>query len=608
MTWATQWRRVVAVLGVLGVLDGAAQTHAGDVTYLVRDLGTLGGDESGGEDISESGVVVGAARAADGFNRAFRYTALGGMQALPTLGGPGISDGAGAINVHGQIVGQAVSPDPLFVGFLWDPVTGMDVLPTVDGFDIHIAHAVNDHGLVGGWLHGAGLEQTPVMWEDGKADILPTLGPGNNVVWRVNNAGRGVGFGGVFEAFDAMYWERDGDGAWTVTGLGAPPVGTEAAALGLDESGRIVGQMGNIATGPSAAFLWEDGAWTELAPLGKLSSAGAADINERGQVVGTAFDTSANQRATLWQQGTAIDLNDVISESAGIVLEVARAINDAGEITGTGTIGGETHAFLLSPDCNGNGRSDREDIDGGPVLDVAHTPDWEGNGITGGVTGAGVERDLAQTFGPVADGQLRAVRAALRRSGASALPDGETVTIQVTGVDASDRPDPANVLGAVTIPSDAIQTSGSDRMLIDFTDAGVVLAAGQTYAILMPPPDVPVGTVDWLTFSPGLYGGGRLFSRNDGGAWTQHTADLLFETLMHAPATSLDLDQNRVPDECECPDLDGNGDVDFQDLLLLLLAWGPCPACPADLDDSGAVDFQDLLRLLLAWGPCAGNV
>jgi hypothetical protein len=52
-------------------------------------------------------------------------------------------------------------------------------------------------------------------------------------------------------------------------------------------------------------------------------------------------------------------------------------------------------------------------------------------------------------------------------------------------------------------------------------------------------------------------------------------------------------------------DLDCNGVVDFNDLLLLLPAFGPCPEggipCRADVDASGEVDFNDLLILLSAW-------
>jgi hypothetical protein len=49
-------------------------------------------------------------------------------------------------------------------------------------------------------------------------------------------------------------------------------------------------------------------------------------------------------------------------------------------------------------------------------------------------------------------------------------------------------------------------------------------------------------------------------------------------------------------------DADGDGDVDFADLLLVLSAWGPCPApCASDFDGDGAVGFADLLFVLSNW-------
>jgi hypothetical protein len=54
-----------------------------------------------------------------------------------------------------------------------------------------------------------------------------------------------------------------------------------------------------------------------------------------------------------------------------------------------------------------------------------------------------------------------------------------------------------------------------------------------------------------------------------------------------------------------CPgDVDGDGAVDFEDLVQLLFEWGPCPGCPSDLDHDDEVDFDDLVQLLFAWGPC----
>ena len=52
-------------------------------------------------------------------------------------------------------------------------------------------------------------------------------------------------------------------------------------------------------------------------------------------------------------------------------------------------------------------------------------------------------------------------------------------------------------------------------------------------------------------------------------------------------------------------DTNGDGTVDFQDLLEVLAHWGPCsPDCGADTNDDGTVDFQDLLEVLAHWGAC----
>lgn len=52
-------------------------------------------------------------------------------------------------------------------------------------------------------------------------------------------------------------------------------------------------------------------------------------------------------------------------------------------------------------------------------------------------------------------------------------------------------------------------------------------------------------------------------------------------------------------------DVDANGEVDINDLLQLLAAWGPCAQpCPPDTNWDGTVDITDLLELLAVWGPC----
>jgi hypothetical protein len=49
-------------------------------------------------------------------------------------------------------------------------------------------------------------------------------------------------------------------------------------------------------------------------------------------------------------------------------------------------------------------------------------------------------------------------------------------------------------------------------------------------------------------------------------------------------------------------DVNGDGLVNFEDLLEILAAWGPCEGdCPADLDGDGVVGFADLLVVLANW-------
>jgi uncharacterized membrane protein len=60
-----------------------------------------------------------------------------------------------------------------------------------------------------------------------------------------------------------------------------------------------------------------------------------------------------------------------------------------------------------------------------------------------------------------------------------------------------------------------------------------------------------------------------------------------------------------IPQDESClGDVDGSGAVGFDDIVLVLAAWGDCAGCPEDIDGSGAVAFDDLVLLLSAFGRC----
>ncbi len=95
--------------------------------------------------------------------------------------------------------------------------------------------------------------------------------------------------------------------------------------------------------------------------------------------------------------------------------------------------------------------------------------------------------------------------------------------------------------------------------------------------------------------------------------------ELLFQSTVfcendpdHIEGPWTDLGGNEFLDECPLPipgDLDGDGSVGVQDLLLLLGAWGSCDDCTpgksmcfGDLDGDCTVGVADLLMLLANWG------
>ncbi|MCP3905779.1 MAG: DUF11 domain-containing protein [Planctomycetes bacterium] len=57
-----------------------------------------------------------------------------------------------------------------------------------------------------------------------------------------------------------------------------------------------------------------------------------------------------------------------------------------------------------------------------------------------------------------------------------------------------------------------------------------------------------------------------------------------------------------------CPgDLNGDGEVNFGDILFIIGHWGPCQigiTCPGDPNLDGEVNFGDILIVIAHWGPC----
>jgi probable HAF family extracellular repeat protein len=73
-------------------------------------------------------------------------------------------------------------------------------------------------------------------------------------------------------------------------------------------------------------------------------------INGAGQVVGYYVTALGPYHAFLYDATHGIvDLNSLIDPASGWVLGDAMGINDTGQITGMGTINGQSVAFVLTP-------------------------------------------------------------------------------------------------------------------------------------------------------------------------------------------------------------------------------------------------------------------
>ena len=294
------------------------------------DLGTLGGKNSwtnyGG--IDDRGEAVGFAETSvpdpDGEDMCAFGTKLtcrpfywrhGHIMALPTLGGN--NGQASAINNRGQIVGISETTE-----------ADSGCPPSKPG---HII--------------------SPVLWEKGKVRALPTVdGDPDGFVQGINDRGQAVGSSGTCTSIQthAVLWENG-------TAFELPNLGrTGSDAYAINEHGQIVGFVSSPDGSTIFASIWQNNAVTSLPILPGDGAAFATGINNRGQVVGSTFNSAGWSHGFIWQDGVMTALNKLISKDTNLFIIAASNINERGQISGMATVlagpdKGKIHAILLTP-------------------------------------------------------------------------------------------------------------------------------------------------------------------------------------------------------------------------------------------------------------------
>jgi probable HAF family extracellular repeat protein len=335
---------LAALLGACGGGDGvptgrespaataSAAQSARAPLYSVIEIPTLGGPWSSALGLSESGLVVGASET----GRCFHCTGAflfgkDGMVELPTFGSTPRTNQANAVNNRGQVVGYAQARAFLYSdGILTD-------LGTLGG-SWSEALAINNAGQVVGQAQDASGDHHAFLYDEGRMYDLGTLGGPWSSAHGINAAGVIVGISTpvVGSPNDRPFLYRDG----TMKDLGTLG-GDRGWALAINNRGDVVGGSTTNA-GVWAATLWSKG---RVIDLGYGSF--ARSINDKGQIL---IDGKL-----LYDSGAITDVNSLFPTDSGWTLEEAHAINNHGQIAGTGTLHGESRGFLLTP---GKGQSD----------------------------------------------------------------------------------------------------------------------------------------------------------------------------------------------------------------------------------------------------------
>lgn len=345
---------LVAFALAVALISGRTVARSAPVEYAIVDLGTLGGAESRAYALNNRGQVAGQADTAelksggDPIHHAFQWQA-GRMQDLGTLGGDNST--ARGENDLGEVVGDSDRHSGRSGAFRWRSQDGMTEVRAPAGItavsDIILgANAINNKGQVTG-TGRLDSEPTAFVWERGHLKLQ----------WFT--PGRGMGINDRGEIAGAAL-DDEGTGApalWRFNGtrLRAPRLlvpqesPTRGFANCINERGVVGGQL------DGTACLWTASGLIGLGVLPGLRASTALSVNGHADVVGVAYNISArddapDRRAFLWRPGAGmLDLNLLVPDGSGWVLEAATGINNRGQIAGTGLHNDVRRGFLLTP-------------------------------------------------------------------------------------------------------------------------------------------------------------------------------------------------------------------------------------------------------------------
>jgi probable HAF family extracellular repeat protein len=284
--------------------------------------------------INDSGVVAGTVMHDLNPVHAASWSARNGLQLLGSIPSAFQTSEATGINNAGVVVGNLIGP-------LGNPVRGaifsQGKFEQLESAGNARAYAINNSDQVVGEsiLTNAGGTHS-VMWN--QKGVPVNLGDCcGGVAKAINDSGQVVGYmWSSNHRYEAFLWDR------THGIVRLAPSERFSTALAINSSGDVL-----VETAAGFSIYHQATSSLSKLPVGKGVAAG---VNNLGQIVGAAGPVKDHFRALIWDAiHETRDLNSLIPEDSGWVLEGATGINNKGQIVGWGEHRGEDSYFLLTP-------------------------------------------------------------------------------------------------------------------------------------------------------------------------------------------------------------------------------------------------------------------
>ena len=317
------------------------QGFAYSTHYTITDLGTNLDPKA----INNAGQVVGTLTDVNGYKQAFLYT-NGTVKALGMFGFE--SWGLG-INDAGTVVGKFASFSGVSHAFVSQNGQFTDLFGATG---MNAATGINNAGEIIGTIT---LSPRPyiryvhtILYNNGGiidiSNIAESLGlvdiSSDSIPNGLNNAGQAI----IFQSLCASY-ECDLSALFSGGTVIGYPGGFDA--YDINDHGEVIGTSELFLH--VDCYLYGSGGATTLSDFGGGYCVPRA-INNLGQIVGTASDPDRYLHSFVYNKAPMSDLQELIPANSGWEIQGVYDINDRGQIIGTGTISGETHAFILTPD------------------------------------------------------------------------------------------------------------------------------------------------------------------------------------------------------------------------------------------------------------------